>query len=179
MLDVSFSELALIGIVALVVVGPQKLPALARTVGHLLGRAQRYISEVKTDMERELEIDKLQKIKGDITASWQQTRQTIHSGFNQLEHEIKSGLDLTSAEPGPALTYPPNQGTNAPASHPIDASASFSLSAHSKVPELGVQQHTLPADLSAANLVARLVKSDQSTIRPQFNPGSGSAEPDL
>lgn len=67
MFDVGFSELMLIGIVALVVIGPERLPKVARTVGHLLGRMQRYVSDVKSDISREMQLDELKKVRTDVT----------------------------------------------------------------------------------------------------------------
>ena len=63
MFDVGFSELMLIAVVALVVIGPERLPAVARTLGHLFGRLQRYVNEVKADISREIELDELKKFK--------------------------------------------------------------------------------------------------------------------
>src|SRR5690554_7444903 len=61
MFDVSFTELMLIGVVALVVIGPERLPKVARTVGHLLGRAQRYVSDVKSDIQREIDLEEVKQ----------------------------------------------------------------------------------------------------------------------
>ena len=59
MLDIGWSELLLIGVVALIVIGPERLPKVARTIGHLVGRAQRYVSDVKTDIQREMDLGDL------------------------------------------------------------------------------------------------------------------------
>lgn len=66
MFDIAFSELIVIGIVALIVIGPDKLPKVARTAGHLMGRAQRYVSDVKSDINRELHSEDLQKLQDEI-----------------------------------------------------------------------------------------------------------------
>ena len=66
MFDVGFSELVLIGIVALVVIGPERLPKVARMAGHLLGRMQRYVNDVKADINREIQLDELRKLKSDV-----------------------------------------------------------------------------------------------------------------
>ena len=63
MFDVGFSEMLVIGIVALVVIGPEKLPRVARTIGALLGRMQRYVNDVKADINREMELDELKKLQ--------------------------------------------------------------------------------------------------------------------
>src|SRR3546814_9943583 len=66
MFDVSFTELMVIGVIALIVIGPERLPKVARTVEHLLGRAQRYVNDVKSDIQREIEIDELRKFKSEM-----------------------------------------------------------------------------------------------------------------
>ena len=66
MFDVGFSELVVIGIVALVVIGPERLPKVARMAGHLLGRMQRYVNDVKADINREIQLDELRKLKSDV-----------------------------------------------------------------------------------------------------------------
>ena len=63
MFDIGFSELVVIGIVALLVLGPERLPKVARTTGHLLGRLQRYVSDVKSDINREMQLDELKRKK--------------------------------------------------------------------------------------------------------------------
>ena len=63
MFDFGFSELIVIGIVLLVVVGPERLPKVARTAGHLLGRVQRYVSDVKSDIQREMQLEELKKLQ--------------------------------------------------------------------------------------------------------------------
>ena len=69
MFDIGFSELMLIGMVALVVIGPERLPKVARTVGHLLGRVQRYVSDVKSDIQREMDLDELKKLQSQVKDS--------------------------------------------------------------------------------------------------------------
>ena len=59
MFDIGFSELLVIALVALVVIGPERLPRVARTAGHLLGRLQRYVGDVKSDINREMQLDEL------------------------------------------------------------------------------------------------------------------------
>jgi len=87
MFDIGFSELLVIGIVALVVIGPEKLPRLARTLGHLAGRLQRYVSDVKSDISREMELEDLKKMRDSL----QQTA----SGF---ESSVKSELAKTETD---------------------------------------------------------------------------------
>ena len=61
MFDIGFSELLVIGVVALIVIGPERLPKVARTAGHLYGRLQRYVSTVKSDISREIQLDEIKR----------------------------------------------------------------------------------------------------------------------
>ena len=69
MFDIGFSEFLVIGVVALIVIGLEKLPKVARTPGHLLGRAQRYVNDVKSDINREIQLDELKKLQAEVTES--------------------------------------------------------------------------------------------------------------
>src|SRR5271169_2198797 len=87
MLDIGFSELVLIGVVALVVIGPERLPRVARTAGHLLGRFQRYVAEVKADINREMELAELKKIQT-----------SVEDAARSIEHSVKTGMDDAQKE---------------------------------------------------------------------------------
>jgi sec-independent protein translocase protein TatB len=69
MFDIGFSEMMVIAIVALVVIGPERLPKVARTAGHLLGRLQRYVNDVKSDINREMQLEELKKLQSEIQES--------------------------------------------------------------------------------------------------------------
>jgi sec-independent protein translocase protein TatB len=86
--DVAFSELIVIAIVALIVIGPEKLPRVARTMGSLAGRLQRYMANVKADVERELQFEDLQKLQQEIRKSVEQTRATITAEASNIENSI-------------------------------------------------------------------------------------------
>ena len=66
MFDIGFSELLVIAVVALIVIGPERLPKVARTVGHLFGRMQRYVNDVKADISREMELEELRKLQSNV-----------------------------------------------------------------------------------------------------------------
>lgn len=103
MFDVSFSELLLIGVIALIVIGPERLPKVARTVGHLLGRAQRYVSDVKTDIQREIEIDSLTDLKGqmeDAAKSVKASMEDASASLRQPLDEAQEALKDASASVG-------------------------------------------------------------------------------
>jgi sec-independent protein translocase protein TatB len=94
MFDIGFSELLVIGVVALIVIGPEKLPRVARTVGHLAGRLQRYVADVKADINREIELDELRKMRD----SMQQAASNFES---KVQTEItKTEADLNQAAQG-------------------------------------------------------------------------------
>jgi sec-independent protein translocase protein TatB len=79
MFDISFTEMMLIAVVALVVIGPERLPKVARAAGHLLGRAQRYVSDVKSDINREIQLDELKKLRTEIQDSARSVEQSLNS----------------------------------------------------------------------------------------------------
>lgn len=89
MFDVSFTELLVIGVVALVVIGPERLPKVARTLGHLVGRAQRYVNDVKTDIQREVELDELRKLKDQM----QDAAQSVQSSLQNTEASLRKPLE--------------------------------------------------------------------------------------
>jgi sec-independent protein translocase protein TatB len=89
MFDIAFSELVVVGIVALIVIGPEKMPKVARTVGHLLGRAQRYVNEVKSDVNRELHFEDLQKLQDEIRQNTQHAGSTQYQVGQIIKHEIQ------------------------------------------------------------------------------------------
>jgi sec-independent protein translocase protein TatB len=87
MLDIGFSELVVIGVVALIVIGPERLPRVARTAGHLLGRFQRYVAEVKADISREMELAELKKLQS-----------SVEDAARSIEHSVKSGVEDAQKE---------------------------------------------------------------------------------
>ena len=89
MFDVSFSELMLIGVVALIVIGPQRLPKVARTLGHLVGRAQRYVNDVKSDIQREINLDEISKVKTQM----EDAARSVKSSVNDLGSTLTKPVD--------------------------------------------------------------------------------------
>jgi len=89
MFDVSLTELMVIGVVALIVIGPERLPKVARTVGHLLGRAQRYVNDVKSDIQREIELDELRKFKTEMEDAAQGVQQSLNETGASLQEPVQ------------------------------------------------------------------------------------------
>lgn len=101
MFDVSLTELMVIGVVALIVIGPERLPKVARTVGHLLGRAQRYVNDVKSDIQREIELDELRKFKTEMEDAAQGVQQSLndtHASLQEPVQQFRAELDEEARE---------------------------------------------------------------------------------
>jgi sec-independent protein translocase protein TatB len=84
MFDIGFSELVVVGLVALIVIGPERLPKVARTLGLLFGRMQRYVNDVKADISREMELDELKKIQ----TTFQDAAKSVEESVSQVNQEI-------------------------------------------------------------------------------------------
>ncbi len=105
MIDFGFDKIALIGAVALVVIGPEKLPRVARTVGTLLGKARRYVADVKAEVNRTIELEELQKMKSEFETAARDVEQTVHNemrsanqAFDQQVSDLQSGLEGSGAD---------------------------------------------------------------------------------
>lgn len=101
MFDLGLTKMALIGVVALVVLGPERLPRVARTAGALFGRAQRYINDVKAEVTREVELEELRRMKTDFEEAARNVENKIHDGVRQHEAELNEAWqDGTHVSPG-------------------------------------------------------------------------------
>jgi sec-independent protein translocase protein TatB len=89
MIDFGFDKIALIGAVALIVIGPEKLPRVARTVGHLLGKAQRYVADVKAEVNRSIELEDLKKMKTEFEDAARNVEETVHNTVHQTNAELQ------------------------------------------------------------------------------------------
>lgn len=92
MFGIAFSELIIIAIVALVVIGPERLPSVARTVGHLLGRARRYVNEVKASVENELRFEDLRQLRSKFEESALSVQAEIRKSMTNLQDELQEPL---------------------------------------------------------------------------------------
>lgn len=99
MIDIGLTKIALIGVVALIVIGPERLPAVARLAGTLFGRAQRYLHQVKSEVSREMELDELRKMQKEmqdaasevqesVAQSMAETERTIHAAWSEAAGDI-------------------------------------------------------------------------------------------
>lgn len=103
--------MALIGAVALIVIGPEKLPRVARTVGTLLGKAQRYVADVKAEVNRSMELDELRKMKETVETAARDVESSLHATTSELER----GLDDTLRDDGRDHPHDWPPGLQAPA----------------------------------------------------------------
>lgn len=123
MFDIGFSEIVVIAVVALIVIGPERLPKAARTMGHLFGRLQRYVNDVKSDINREIELDELRKLQrevqtaaADLKSSVDGMGRSVESGVRDMERSLNETAADSSpatdpetrrlAEPGPLFNEP-------------------------------------------------------------------------
>ncbi|MFP3587421.1 Sec-independent protein translocase protein TatB [Paraburkholderia sp. SIMBA_055] len=107
MLDLGLTKMALIGVVALVVLGPERLPRVARTAGALFGRAQRYINDVKSEVTREIELDELRRMKTEFETAASNVETAVQENLRKHESELNdawnSGTSVSPSIAGGAL----------------------------------------------------------------------------
>jgi sec-independent protein translocase protein TatB len=99
MFDVGFSELMVIAVVALLVLGPERLPKVARTAGHLLGRLQRYVNDVKADINREMQLDDLRKMQQQITDSARDFETSVNKERVAVETAVNQSIEAVTRPP--------------------------------------------------------------------------------
>jgi sec-independent protein translocase protein TatB len=97
MIDLGIEKMMVIGAVALIVIGPEKLPRVARTVGALIGKAQRYVNDVKAEVNRSIELEELQKMKRDVETAARDVETSIHSGVRDIERDLNDAAGIASA----------------------------------------------------------------------------------
>ena len=107
MIDLGISKMALIGAVALIVIGPEKLPRVARTVGTLLGKAQRYVNDVKAEVNRSMELDELRKMKESVESAARDVENSVRTGAADFEKQWSEAVADPAAQPLPdAPSFP-------------------------------------------------------------------------
>ena len=100
MFDVGISEIMVIAVVALIVLGPEKLPKTARTLGHLFGRLQRYVSDVKADINRELALEELKKMQAEVKSAATDFESSLTMSAKEVEanvREVEASLNAAAA----------------------------------------------------------------------------------
>lgn len=114
MLDIGVTKLAIIGGIALVVIGPERLPGVARMAGNLLGRARRYMAEVKAEVNRSMELDELKKMKDTMESAAKEVEHSIQTNASDFERSwaeatdmaAQTGLDIDAVQGVPQYRHP-------------------------------------------------------------------------
>lgn len=106
MFDIGFSELLVIGVVALVVIGPERLPKVARTAGLLLGRMQRYAAQVKAEVDREMKLEELHKLQEQFRQADATAQHMILEEKQSIEQQVQSLGESVHAAPSPVPPAP-------------------------------------------------------------------------
>lgn len=136
MFDIGFTELLVIGVVALLVIGPERLPKVARTAGHLFGRFQRYVTTVKADIGREMELDELRKAGQSFKESVEEAARGVETGVQEVEYTMRDEVVSPVEEAAKSVSQPDlfddqakkeasghaNAPLDEPAGRPADAS---------------------------------------------------------
>jgi sec-independent protein translocase protein TatB len=126
MFDIGFSELMVIGVIALVVIGPERLPKVARTAGHLFGRLQRYVTQVKSDISREMELAELGKMKNEFESAARTFQTEVEAKASETERDLRDAtesIERSLAEPAASATAEtpaPPADTPSPASPQLE-----------------------------------------------------------
>jgi sec-independent protein translocase protein TatB len=142
MFDIGFSELMVIAVVALIVIGPERLPKVARTLGHLFGRMQRYVNDVKADISREMELEELKKLQTSMQDAARSFEQSVTREVNATESELQK----IAQEANPTPLPPPQSEAMSPAASVASGTA--------PPPESAVPGSTEVAPVPATNTVS-------------------------
>ncbi|HEX7748280.1 MAG TPA: Sec-independent protein translocase protein TatB [Bordetella sp.] len=189
MFDFSFAELATIGVVALVVIGPERLPKVARTVGHLMGRAQRYVNDVKADIQREVELEEFRKLKqgmddaaGELRSSLQETQNTLHTAGQTLQTQLDDAMAETKkriVDPNAVLAAEPAAPealATAEAAAPTAAAQAAQTEQAVQIPDpaISTQVHSAQAELPLADPAPAVAERLEPPAKPPVNATTGT-----
>lgn len=170
MIDLGLSKLAIIGVVALIVIGPEKLPKVARMAGTLYGRAQRYLHDVKSEVSREIELDELRNLHKEVQDRAQSFKDEVQSAKNDFESNVTSHVDEVEAlwDGGTAHeSASTSSGYGTPTLEDIDRKAKDFR--RKKL----VRTSAVPAWYKNRHGTKRHVMSGAARVR-KFRPGSGA-----
>jgi len=131
MFDIGFSELLVIAVVALIVIGPERLPGLARTLGHLFGRMQRYVNDVKADIAREMELEELKKLQSSMEDAARSFGQSVEKSVAETESELNQLAQPAAGSPPESAPAP---APVEPAGRPAAAQLELGLDATPQAP---------------------------------------------
>ena len=132
MFDIGFSELLVIAVVALIVIGPERLPKVARTLGHLFGRMQRYVNDVKADISREMELEELKKVQSSMEDMTRSFQSSVSKEFSETETEFNKLAQAAQPAPDPHPDEAP--ATPEPAAQPSPQQRELALDTSQQAP---------------------------------------------
>lgn len=175
MFDISFTELMVIGVIALIVIGPERLPKVARTVGHLLGRAQRYVNDVKSDIRREVELDELRNLRNEMQDAARSFETSIHREVDDVRAGVagvtesinQTGRDIAEAASADLAGPPARQAPDVTAAGSLAADP-HAADAPPADPDLQLE---LPLDERSAAGVAPAAAAPVPPVITQEKPG--------
>ena len=145
MFDIAFSEIVVIGVVALVVIGPERLPKVAKTLGHMFGRLQRYVNDVKADINRELELDELRKLQSEVQTAARDLESSMTSAAREVESGVRSVETQLNEAGSPSAASPEAEaGASAPAPAVVSTTTTSSSSPASAAAGDPPRQGALP-----------------------------------
>jgi sec-independent protein translocase protein TatB len=173
MFDVGFSELMVIGVVALLVLGPERLPKVARTVGHLMGRLQRYVADVKSDINREMQIEELKRLQEDARKTAMELESSMRQQVSTLEHQVHDSLQTVNAAVADlenTIHHPEQAAAQAETPGQLLDAASVQLDQQLAAAEAAAPVHQ-PVDLSPAPTQAPMAVP--ATPAPSVPPAEG------
>ena len=147
MFDIGFSEMLVVAVVALIVIGPERLPKVARTLGHMFGRMQRYVNDVKSDISREMELEELRKLQATVEDAARAIETSVTHEISATETELtKVAADVSAAVELPAAEVSPvseplalETAADEPVAQPVAVAASAPSEAAPQL-ELGLEQ---------------------------------------
>ncbi|MBX9812705.1 MAG: Sec-independent protein translocase protein TatB [Burkholderiales bacterium] len=134
MFDIGFSEILVIAVVALIVIGPERLPKVARTLGHLFGRMQRYVNDVKADISREMQLEELRKLQSSMQDAARSIEQSVSKEISTTESELQKIADTSL----PETAQPPAEPSSDASPASSGAAQSSTAAATSPQLELGL-----------------------------------------
>lgn len=118
MFDISFMELLVISTVALIVIGPERLPAVARTLGHLYGRCRNFVYRIRTDIHNEIRMEELEKMQSSVQETVQSIENSVQHGVDQLKTAVTDAG--TKAQPSPDSSAPKTHAESQPSVLEVD-----------------------------------------------------------
>ena len=173
MFDIGITEIMVIAVVALVVIGPERLPRVARTIGTLLGRAQRYVNDVKAEVNREMELEELKKLQTEMQSAARDIQQTVSTAGADVQsavHDVEKSLNETMQPIAESVSSTSPALTDASASVPLPEVTP--LSEPPSTPELVPEPHPAtpqptPSAPSPPPSPAATPNPAQSTLFPE------------